>query len=363
MARISGFGLTVAGVAIGLVVGSPTAAPAGTLDQVLPRICKSAPLPPFDLSYLVNDSQGIVAFRPAEVARFLPQLPADQQFRLLLRCYLAMFMDINLDAAEVPRLSDLEQVVSNLSLQVTSPSDGKKGTFMLGMASPLSLRTVQPFDWADRLGKWLPQARHEHHAGRDYLTVPCKLTFGKPEPMRLAFFVADSRTLVCNGEDAMRELLQRLQDGKPGPTPPPGWEAVCRDLIAISIDARTQQWFKGTWPTQPVEMKLARTLVKGLTVFTMGVTLGQHPAVQVVATARNESTLGKIAANLEPLRAAIARELFAVEQSHPANPLAKSLITSLDHAAVEQEGPTLRIHVDLPADLIGLLVKSAQKSE
>jgi hypothetical protein len=331
------------------------------LEQVLPKVCKTTQPTPFDISYLAADrGQGIVAVRPAAIALLFPQLKADTRFRPFVHLFLQMMVDIDLDVAELPALSELEQCVSNLSLQVSSPSEGQKGTFMFGAAAPVCLRTVRPFDWAGRLAKWFPAAKHEHHAGRDYLTMPCKLLFGK-EPMQLAFFVADGRTLICSTEPDLRDLLDRLDKGKPGPTPPPGWAAVNRDMFAMVIDARTNPWFKGTWPTDTPELRQAGTLVKGLTVVAAGVSMSAQPKIHLVATARSEKALGKISAALEPLSAAACKQLTDPEQ-HLSPALASLLGDCFQKASMEQQGLTLRIETQLPANLVSLLASAGSHS-
>src|SRR5262245_43071273 len=178
---------------------------------------------PFDLTYLPPTvTTGIVAFRPAALARHLPEHPLAGQAHQFLGLLLTMMTDCDPSAAKFPALADIDECILGLNLSTTFPSPGKQGTFVFGAGSPGSVRTTKPFDWEGSVRKWCPRATKAEHAGRAYFRTPWKTNSPlipadvakKAEGRCLGIFIPDNRTLVLGDEEQIQELIDRLKQGK-----------------------------------------------------------------------------------------------------------------------------------------------------
>jgi len=203
--------------------------------------------PPFDLSYLpCAGSQGIVALRPATIARYLPaDLPLNE-FRVFIATLLQQSTDCTVEAADLPGIGDFDEWVLGLNVSFTLPTAGVQGTSNVGAGSPCCLRTTRPYDWSAAAKKWLPTAETRKHAGRDYLRTPFKLSgpLAPPDWMKrlqghyLAIFVPDDRTIVCGAEEDIKTMLDGLRaHSSPSPLPPAGIRSAATWLPWWSINA------------------------------------------------------------------------------------------------------------------------------
>jgi hypothetical protein len=338
--------------------------PAAAEPPMLPAATVKARKPaPFCLEYLVPErcEQGIVAIRPAALARLFAPLPADNLAAQGLRMFLPFVVDIDLDAAKLPALANIEQIVSSLNLQVNFPTEHGQGTFMMGAGSPLCVRTVRPFNWSGRLAKWFPKAERITHEGKQLLTVPCKLSFGTEKPLRLAFLVADERTLVCGTEDDVGMLIDHLKEGKTGVTPPPGWNEVSHNLAAMAFDTRKRCWYAGDWPADCPEMSDGGRLARDLAVVCLGLSVGKHASVRLVARTKDPQALADDAAALEGLLTVARTELKTGQKDHPSTKNDKLVAAWLGRATIRHDAETIRAVVPLPGDFLTQLFEQFKK--
>jgi hypothetical protein len=310
---------------------------------------------PFDLTYLpALNSQGVVALRPAEVARLFPGAKLSDQYHLALGSVLAQLVDCDLAAADPPPFADLEQCVVHMTLTATFPDPPRQGAFQWGAGTPCYLRTTKAFDWASRVKKWFPKAAQARHAGRDYFRTPNRLSAKD----QLAVFIPDDRTAVFGDEGQVRELIERLQGGRPALTPPPGWDEVSRDLLALAFDQRQARCVRGKWPEGPREVKGVRTLVESVEVLAVGVTLGERSAARVIATARDEASAGEAAKALGRLAGAARGLLLAGPKGGAAGRLCGLLADTLKEGKCGPEGRTVRLHLGAPGGLVEVIAEA-----
>jgi hypothetical protein len=313
---------------------------------------------PFDLDYLpATSGQGLVAFRPAEIARQLPAIGIEGPFRQMLGVCLTYLVDCDPALPGCPDFADLEQWVLGLNLSTALPTEKEQGRLLFGAGTPCCLRTVKPFDWAGSVRKWFPKAEKAGHAGRDYFRMPCKMPAARGEHMGI--FLPDGQTLVFGSEAQIRELLDRLQQGKPAPVPPPGWEEVSRDLIAVVIDQRTVPCIQGKWPESPQEVKDTRTLVESVGSLAVGLTVGDQSVVKVVATARDPASAERAVTALNRLTSAARTALAGVEGPHAerARLLADAIATRL----LNRDDTVVRGRIELPCNPFQMIAEAAKQ--
>jgi hypothetical protein len=281
------------------------------------------------------------------------------------QCY-----ECDLTAAELPDLGDIEECILSLTCTVTMPTDREKGTFVGGLGTPFVLRTTRPFDWAGSVRKWLPGAEKATHAGRDYFRTEWKRETLKrvlppdrvpAEKTYSAVFVADARTIVFGDESQVHQVLDRLKAGKPGPTPPPGWEEFERDLIAVAYDCRTFPCVRGRWPEDSPEAKHARILVESIGVLAAGVTVGDRTEVRLTALARDPEAARKAVEALRQLLASARKELVpAAKGGEPTQPaiLLAELLASVE---ISCDGQQVRMRAGVGCNVLRLLAAALQK--
>jgi hypothetical protein len=296
-----------------------------------PRASTPGELQPFDLTYLPRVTTSVLAVRPAELLKRTDGLnrPATTYIRRLLAAGFA-FLDGDIKAAELPALSDVEQVVvsASMTMGIETAKDGKS-TFGLGGMSSGLIRTVKPFNWASRIKKWFPKVEEVRYEGRTYLKIPIGIG---DQPSCIALFAADDRTLAFDtDEDEIKDLLSRLKKKSP-PAIPAGWDEVSRDLIAVTHDMTAQGWL--TAPAKP-KREIDRAVVaavhdlKGLAV---GISAGDTTTIRLIATARDEAAA-------RHAQSALKRILAEMESEEFGNPTVAKFIEGM---TVERSGRVIR---------------------
>jgi beta-lactamase regulating signal transducer with metallopeptidase domain len=186
---------------------------------------------PFELSYLPPDTPCVLALRPAAVLR----RPALARYTALVDLGLQA-MPGQLGVHGVLRLSvaDVEQVITRGSFSVDPKKKKNPHSLMFGLHT---VRCVRDFDWKAQMKAFFPQAEEVHHAGGVYYRQP--KSEKKPAKMAgLCYYIPDARTMVMDGEDHLRRLIENK--GKKGPPLPwlDDWRKVDRGLIAVALDPR-----------------------------------------------------------------------------------------------------------------------------
>jgi hypothetical protein len=330
--------------AVGLILlGLPARTPAGE-----PAPAPRPIYPRFDLTYMPEIAeQGLLGFRPGEIARHAKGRELDmvtQMFMFLMSqsIHNANF-DVDFDAAEPPDIGNIEQCVFSLQLQVTTPTPDKKGSFFFGGKTPCMIRTVQPFDWNTLARKWFPNAAPRRLAGRNYLRIRVNLPqphghtaeSSKDEPdfeTVFAVFIPDDRTLVCATEEDIFELLDRLAEGKPAPTPPPGWNELDREFAAFVLDMREEKPLSGKFTSDYAWGKDLTKLIDSCQTVAVGISLGERTTLKFIGTTRDEFGAANATKSLRRLlkaaRAGLAYEEESVLKSFALEMLKNTAIAS-----------------------------------
>jgi len=311
----------------------------GVETSPMPRVAGA--LRPFDLTYMPRATHSVLAVRPAELLKRTDGLDkaATTYIRRLLAAGFA-FLDGDIKAAELPALTDVEQIILsvNVTIGIEAAKDGKS-TFGLGGISSGLIRTAKPFDWAARIKKWFPKTEEAEYEGRSYLRIPIGI---RDQPAFIALLAADDRTLAFDtDEDEMKNLLTRLKKKAP-PAAPAGWDEVAGDLIAVCHDLTAEGWL--TTPAEP-KREFDRALVAAihdLNGFAAGVTVGGATTIRIIATARNEAA----ARHALPALRSIIAEMGSDKESDPA--FAKFIA----EMTVKQNGRILRVTGAAPGNLL-----------
>lgn len=319
------------GLAALLVLVVPAAAPAAE-PAPAPR-----PLyPRFDTEYLPPiEGQGVIGFRPAEIARHATVAQAERARLMLLSFCSQLLGGAELDPAAWPTFADIEQCVLSLDMRVTAPEGEEGGAFLVGAKTPGLIKTVRPFNWQGLFRKAF-DTTPARHAGRAYLRVPVRfpvLAFFNFFVAPMAVYTPDDRTLVIGSEDEIQTLLDRLAAGDPAPAPPPGWDEVDRDLIALALDNRRERLVRGRFPADHPVGREADALGDSLQTLAVGLSVGELSRVRFVATARDEDGARVTASSLRALLAAGAVAAAGEKDSHPVEAFAAALLGGAELAS------------------------------
>jgi beta-lactamase regulating signal transducer with metallopeptidase domain len=192
-------------------------------------------LAPFDLSYLPEDVQGLVAVRPAALFRRAGMA----RYRVMLNLWIAQrwaeaARECGFDPAQ-PGLGPLrvEMFEEAMTLVQYWRADGAKPNGRVGIGEVLSVRTTEPVDWVT-LFRALKQDPTELRAGERVYYKVRNLTYG-PDG---CFFCPDDRTLVFAREKWMLQILNRKAPSAPVFAKAKDWERFLRGLAVVAVDNR-----------------------------------------------------------------------------------------------------------------------------
>jgi hypothetical protein len=320
---------------------------------------------PFDLTYLPGfGPQGIVGLRPAEIVRKTPACARGAEVRALVRLFFAqcaaLAFDADLSAAEPPGFEELEECVFGVMLVNYLGSDKEQGSFIAGLGSPCVLRTTKPFDWAGVVSKWFPRAEKISWAGREYLANPFKIVLPNKQPCKVGVFVANTTTLVLGDEAQVRDLLTRLQGGKPALTAPPGWKEHERELIALAL-VQPSSCVRGQWPAGPHEINHLRTIVEGASGFAAGLRIGERTEVRLTYLGKDQEAARGVAEAVRWLLASARKGVDAETKSGPSTQPLKLLQEALVQAVFTRTGRRLRVCAGVGCNVLGLFAAALEK--
>lgn len=316
----------------------------GVETSPAPRASTAGQFQPFDLTYMPRATNSVLAVRPAELLKRTDGL--DKSATTLVRRSLAAgfaFLDGDIKAAELPALTDVDQVVlsAKVTIGVEAAKDGKSTFGLGGGISSGLIRTVKPFDWTGHIKKWFPKVEKVRYEGRTYLKLPIGIG---DLPSCIVLLAADDRTLAFDtDEDEMKNLLTRLNKKSPL-VAPPGWNEVGRDLIAVSHNVTAEGWF--TAPPKPKREfdKALVAAIRDLTGFSAGLSVGDTTTIRVVATARDEASAKRALSAFKSLLAALASD-------KDVDPAKAKIITAM---TVKRDGSVLRVTGAAPGNLLKL---------
>lgn len=215
----------------------------------------SAGFEPFDLTYLTREPkevQALVAVRPAALFAH----PDLKPFGPELDGTLAMMAGYMGFGTGGPGLAAIDTMVLPGHITVGANADPgtkaeKPSQFMVGGTAAV-IRTVRPYDWNAAVRRWFPFAAPAEHAGERFLCVRFKTALfpvltaffagmKDVDELAVAFYAPDDRTLVVDGDEAIRRMIDRRKAGR-AVEPPPGWDKVSRGVLAVAFDNRNKQW-------------------------------------------------------------------------------------------------------------------------
>jgi hypothetical protein len=316
----------------------------GVETSPAPRASTVGELRPFDLTYMPRATNTVLAVRPAELLKRTDGL--DKSATTLVRRSLAAgfaFLDGDIKAAEIPALTDVDQVVlsANVTIGIEAAKDGKSTFGLGGGISSGFIRTVKPFNWTAHIKKWFPKVEEAQYEGRTYLKIPIGIG---DQSSCIALLAADDRTLAFDtDEDEMKNLLTRLKKKSP-PVAPAGWDEVGRDLIAVSHDMTAEGWF--TAPPKPKREfdKALVAAIHDLKGFSAGLSVGDTTTIRIIATARDEAAAKRALSAFKSLLAELASD-------KDVDPEKAKIVTAI---TVKRDGRILRATGAFPGNWLKL---------
>jgi beta-lactamase regulating signal transducer with metallopeptidase domain len=254
---------------------------------------RKAELPPFDLTYLAPDADGVCAFRPAA----LFQRPELKQYRELLNQYLdGMLAGLTgkKGATWDVRIEDLDQIVGSMYIQAvpkTKPDEPVRNALMY---RGIVFKTTRNHDWKKTLSLMTSNLKEVKIEGRTcyQLTLESVPAFANA----FLFYVADEKTLVCDTKDGLPALLRAGKTNTPRPALAEQWTHVDRCTMAMAMkDIRTM--VAGRTPDKDEEFPITQLLQvsKGLAV---GANLDDTLRCQLVVKAATETDAMNIVAEV-----------------------------------------------------------------
>lgn len=318
----------------------------------------------FDLQYLPEVmNQGLVAFRPVEIARYAREQELEVATQVFTMFFSQVFHDAHIGAAEPPGFASIEQCVFNLSMQISTPKPDKKGHFAVGGTTPCVLRTVKPFDWDNLVRNWFPKAVQRKVAGRTYLRMRIDSPAESDEvPWTggMCFFCPDDRTLVVGDEEQMFELLDRLAANQPAPTPPPGWKEVDRDFAAFVLDLREQKLVNGKFPPEYPWGKDLLKLLDSCQTIAFGFSLDERTNLHVVGTTKNPTSTLAAKKSLQKLIKAARNALTVEGEEGPLKSLVMEILTDL---VIETSDAHFNLTASADRNILELLIALGRKPD
>jgi hypothetical protein len=272
----------------------------------------------------------------------------------------AIAFDADLSAAEPPGFEDLEECIFGVTLLSNFGSDKERGSFTAALGSPCVLRTTKPFDWAGVVSKWFPRGEMVKWAGREYLANQFKIVLPNRQSARIGVFVANATTLVLGDENQVRDLLTRLQSGKPALTAPPGWKEHEHELIALAL-VQPSSCVRGQWPAGPHEVNHLRTIIEGSRGFAASLRLGERTEVRLTFPGKDQEASRLAAEALRWLLASARKGVAAETKSGPpAQPL-QLLQEALEQAEITRSSRCVRVCAGVRCNVLGLFAAALEK--
>ena len=212
----------------------PSAPPAGRDEAVRP----------VEVRYLPGKAIGVVALRPAAIARragmdALHADAPDDPRRRTRRPREALDVDGSRPGFVNLRCEDVESIVVGVDLGRAAAGvqdeDGRPlHTLTFG---GLTVRTVAPFDWRAFFHQWnlelveVQEPRGAYYKVKDSRPA-AELLFG------CDVYLPDDRTLVLDGEETIKALIAREEPSGPDFLRGADWEQASRGVLAVAFDNR-----------------------------------------------------------------------------------------------------------------------------
>lgn len=179
---------------------------------------------PLDLTYLSEDTHGVIAVR---LAAIFGRPDMKDQLQSINEGYTKALKLIGLKAGLGLPVEEIDELTCSLFLRVREGNAPEgRGTAEVGIQA---IRAAHKFDWKKQVQRMFPKVAEVHFAGQVYFKLPGD--FKHPLFAKTCFYVPDDRTLVMQTEQQIRNLIQK----KNRPRIVPHWRQVESGLIAVYV--------------------------------------------------------------------------------------------------------------------------------
>jgi beta-lactamase regulating signal transducer with metallopeptidase domain len=254
------------------------------------KVAGDANTTPFDLRFASDETEAIIAFRPAATFR-----------RTGMPAFTTLTQYFGLDVSDLPKqlkidpsapgrlqlgLEDIDWVISGLHFgRGGKAPDGQERQSML--FSRLTVRTTKAFDWLRFLREWCLDLGDAHYKGQAYFKI-C----GHLKPLlgtNPCVYLPDDRTIVFDEETKIQEMLSREKPVVPAYLAGKDWEPFSRGILAVAINNRDGMFTKSYDLGRPDDA-IVRSLFKGVDRWMLGVADADAIALHATADCRDESS-------------------------------------------------------------------------
>jgi hypothetical protein len=259
---------------------------------------------PFELRYVPEGYDGVVAIRPAAMVRHggmdrLARLVADALGPVLAQ--LTGQHDVDTSAPGFLRLDfkDVESVVTGVGFGREEKEKGQQ-LHRLMVGGVLTIRTAAPFDWLRYLRQWGVGFEEVRDNGRVFykITGPLGPQLG---PSDSCLYLHDDRTVVFGPLGDVPRMAARAEPAAPAYLQGPDWDQVSRALFAVAIDNHDGK-FPGRYDLGRTDDAVFLSLFPRVDRWVLGLDDADPMAVRATATCRDGEASQAIARTIEGLR-------------------------------------------------------------
>jgi beta-lactamase regulating signal transducer with metallopeptidase domain len=320
----------------------------------------------FDLTYVPEDANGLVAIRPAALFRRRGMAAYSALLNMSLMPEIAkaakvLGFDLTRDGLVLPRIESIEQFT--LGIYLTRMED-KKAPRRVGF-SGLMVRTSEPFDWANLLRASkakLTEVRLENRVYYKWTNAAMRPAPGKDAIIHFP----DDRTIVFELSEEPIHRFSRKTRTAPAYARGKAWDRVSRGLLAVALDNRDGQLEQDLKNDEPEVVDIA-SLVVHTDVWMLGIDDADTLALRAIATCRDAESSAKTAGATEALLTtlrglAVEAPVAAVPKERaPAREVVRQLL--LNSKIAREEGLVVLRTTCSPtiADLFALAIKLSAK--
>jgi hypothetical protein len=271
---------------------------------LVPRPHDKESLEPFDLTYLPDDAQGLVAARPSAIFR----RPGMAPYRVMLNLWIGQQWskaanEFGFDPAKPgqgpPRVEMFEEVLTLVSIWRAGGKKPDEG-LALGVCS---VRTTEPVDWVTLFRAFKGDPTEIRDGDRVYYKVRNPM-FGKDA----CFFCPDDRTLVLAPEKRMLQILNREAPSPPAFAKGKDWDRFLRGLLVVAFDNRDGRLANVLKSDEPDKIGVTPPFERAA-LWTFGLDDDNEIAFRAVATCPDSVASESIARATEALLDAARKDL------------------------------------------------------
>jgi hypothetical protein len=305
---------------------------------------------PFDLRYVSDETEGMIAFRPAATFR---------RSGMPVTAFTALISDISgveasdlakqlkIDPSAPGRLrlgfDNIDWVITNLHFGPGGNHPGKQEMHRFELHHP-TVRTTRPFDWLRFLREWRLDFSEAHEGGQKYFKVTgiLKSLLGQNP----CVYLPDDRTIVFDEEARIQKMLRREKPVVPAYLAGKDWEPFSRGILAVAINNHDGEFTKSYDLGRPDDA-VVLSLLKGVDRWMLGVDDADEIVLHASAVCRDD-TNRIITRSVESLMKMARDALKDAETKQPSSEsaeraarMAKNFLTNL-HVGLDGHAVELR---------------------